>query len=616
VNSTHSRIARSIGAIVIVAAAVCLLNPTPVNACSGTAPPLFCAKTYALAKAVPNANIAANQAVAVRVNTLHFLNLIEFPQGSGECPALPATLTISASLDCDTAPDAGPFAFGPFDLNEEFTAIPIDIPVPAGPARVCDVIVTGTVAFADGMTIEQTADQTICVLDSAPTDPTEPVLDVELIGEDITRSHPGDGRQFCFRITNNHDSAIFDGSGQAVTRNVSDYPDVIAGDNNTNTGVYALADPGDGDAWVIDLGDDPVCYDLPERPHEHTGDPFTFSIVLLPGESTEVKIGARSFTMCPTGSCNEATLRVSGFLDGEAVTACAGFAMAADAAQPADFDCPDSIRAMIASAGTNPIGPAIVVTGDPSPDQMQPVELRLVLDIKSMQLLVNDQPIQSGNPSFSTVAGVDGQYANLIAEFSFIQPNAPADAIFQMIYDLVLEPGPGVCDALFTKTQHVPGAPNIFNDRVATVVTEATARTNCRSTARSGEIVNPFRVAFMQQLSAVGIQSGFTPVEMMKLSFDVVQTTPNRYRVTSEWTALQRGGSFIGFDVFNHTRAVAGRLTCPTDLNGDGLTDTADLGILISAFGASDPTADINNDGAVDTADLGVLIGAFGAPCP
>jgi len=55
---------------------------------------------------------------------------------------------------------------------------------------------------------------------------------------------------------------------------------------------------------------------------------------------------------------------------------------------------------------------------------------------------------------------------------------------------------------------------------------------------------------------------------------------------------------------------------CPTDLNGDGLTDTADLGILISAFGTSDPTADLNDDNIVDTADLGVLIGAFGDSCP
>jgi len=54
---------------------------------------------------------------------------------------------------------------------------------------------------------------------------------------------------------------------------------------------------------------------------------------------------------------------------------------------------------------------------------------------------------------------------------------------------------------------------------------------------------------------------------------------------------------------------------CPTDLNSDGVTDTADLGILIGAFGSGDAVADINGDGVVDTADLGILIGGFGAVC-
>jgi len=55
---------------------------------------------------------------------------------------------------------------------------------------------------------------------------------------------------------------------------------------------------------------------------------------------------------------------------------------------------------------------------------------------------------------------------------------------------------------------------------------------------------------------------------------------------------------------------------CPADLNGDGIVDTADLGALIGAFGATDAgAADINGDGAVDTADLGTLIGAFGTTC-
>jgi len=48
------------------------------------------------------------------------------------------------------------------------------------------------------------------------------------------------------------------------------------------------------------------------------------------------------------------------------------------------------------------------------------------------------------------------------------------------------------------------------------------------------------------------------------------------------------------------------------DLNGDGVVDTADLGILIAAFGTSETGADLNNDCTVDTADLGILIANFG----
>lgn len=51
---------------------------------------------------------------------------------------------------------------------------------------------------------------------------------------------------------------------------------------------------------------------------------------------------------------------------------------------------------------------------------------------------------------------------------------------------------------------------------------------------------------------------------------------------------------------------------CPEDLNGDGSVDTADLGIMIAAFGGAG-LGDLNLDGVVDTADLGALIGGYGA---
>jgi hypothetical protein len=53
----------------------------------------------------------------------------------------------------------------------------------------------------------------------------------------------------------------------------------------------------------------------------------------------------------------------------------------------------------------------------------------------------------------------------------------------------------------------------------------------------------------------------------------------------------------------------------PADLNGDGVVDTADLGLLLGAFGNSGAPgtifADINGDGVVDTADLGILLASF-----
>ncbi|MCB9838155.1 MAG: agmatine deiminase family protein [Phycisphaeraceae bacterium] len=73
-----------------------------------------------------------------------------------------------------------------------------------------------------------------------------------------------------------------------------------------------------------------------------------------------------------------------------------------------------------------------------------------------------------------------------------------------------------------------------------------------------------------------------------------------------------------GFDDSDADFTINGAPACTGDLNGDGVVDTADLGILLSAFGAhgvGDP-ADLNNDMSVDTADLGILLGVFGSGCP
>ena len=47
------------------------------------------------------------------------------------------------------------------------------------------------------------------------------------------------------------------------------------------------------------------------------------------------------------------------------------------------------------------------------------------------------------------------------------------------------------------------------------------------------------------------------------------------------------------------------------DLDGNGTIDGADLGILLSAFGTTEPGADLDGSGSVDGGDLGALLAAW-----
>jgi len=57
---------------------------------------------------------------------------------------------------------------------------------------------------------------------------------------------------------------------------------------------------------------------------------------------------------------------------------------------------------------------------------------------------------------------------------------------------------------------------------------------------------------------------------------------------------------------------------CPADINGDGVVNGADLGLLLAAFGPGCDcecvNPDLNGDGHIDGADMGLLLGAWG-PC-
>ncbi len=74
--------------------------------------------------------------------------------------------------------------------------------------------------------------------------------------------------------------------------------------------------------------------------------------------------------------------------------------------------------------------------------------------------------------------------------------------------------------------------------------------------------------------------------------------------------------SNISFDrlfVDTFTEAVP---VCPTDLDGNGATDLADLNIVLAAFGTTGPDGDVDGNGIVDLADLNALLAVFGTDCP
>ena len=55
----------------------------------------------------------------------------------------------------------------------------------------------------------------------------------------------------------------------------------------------------------------------------------------------------------------------------------------------------------------------------------------------------------------------------------------------------------------------------------------------------------------------------------------------------------------------------AGNCGIPGDIDGNGAVDSADLGVLLSTWGAGG-AADLNGDGSVDSADLGILLANWG----
>jgi C1A family cysteine protease len=97
-----------------------------------------------------------------------------------------------------------------------------------------------------------------------------------------------------------------------------------------------------------------------------------------------------------------------------------------------------------------------------------------------------------------------------------------------------------------------------------------------------------------------------TPTDQVQVRF-VVSDSPNNSLVE----AL--------VDDFQIEALECESVTCPGDLNGDGVIDLDDLTILLGNYGmsgAAPEDGDINGDGMVDLVDLAALLEVYGTTCP
>ncbi len=79
---------------------------------------------------------------------------------------------------------------------------------------------------------------------------------------------------------------------------------------------------------------------------------------------------------------------------------------------------------------------------------------------------------------------------------------------------------------------------------------------------------------------------------------------------TAAFSTRMDDTDFVIFPGAFMIRAQGEAATHPADFNGDGVVDSADLALLLSAWGTAG--ADLNNDGVTDSGDLAILLSAWG----
>jgi len=140
----------------------------------------------------------------------------------------------------------------------------------------------------------------------------------------------------------------------------------------------------------------------------------------------------------------------------------------------------------------------------------------------------------------------------------------------------------------------------------------------------SGVTLNSLDPEAVGDLSFQILNPNFVPVATIDNTGAGSFETVSGFELTTEgdwFVSVNSETSFPGDEVQLYRLTIStsggGSPANPGDLTGDGCVSSADLGVLLSAWGSTTaPNVDVDNDGVVGSGDLGIILSGWtGVPC-
>lgn len=411
-----------------------------VEACQGRRLFPVCNKTLNIAIAGPP--VLTTDGGTVDVPALVFFDLNGFPPAFAACPGGPFSADLTVTATCSPGPNgSGQLLAQPVTLGA-FSTFSIPLVLPAGPPRLCQITATVTLSLADGMQLSEDAKNVVCVLEPAPSDPSLPRLDLEILtGNALERVHPGDQNGLTYRITNNDPGESFTGVLTLDSVQEARQP-TATGPMPPGTGAVSVSDPVQGDNFPVAFLDElipippapvrflaPGCVALGADPTIPYIPTKSRPITVGPASTLDIQVFARPWGMCANGSCGRSALTLDGqFSDLTTALACGGFVTAADTSVPPSYAWPDAGKGVLVQAPPNPENPLLPLLGQPSPDLSVPIE------ILSLPLLV--EPFTTATPTHfsSPINDERGRIQTQIVDTFAV------DSFFDVFFDITIQP--------------------------------------------------------------------------------------------------------------------------------------------------------------------------------